>query len=275
MRFLSTLLLIIFPLSTLAAVAFPASDTTTSGQCNAIAGVPGVPGVPGQAGSMGPQGPPGPSGDRGLPGNAGPQGPPGLAGEPGQPGEVGPPGPRSVPGKIGPGGPPGPRGPIGERGPRGMNGGAGPIGPPGNPGVKGEKGEVATIRHSSFTVVKTASQTGSVGDIVTFDEETTNIGEDFNLAQGKFTCEIPGAYVFSFTVMVFAGSAGISLVKNGDIVVGTYTRNGNNYIDQATVMAVLQLQSGDQVWMKYSHRGRIYTESYKFSSFSGFLLHEM
>ncbi|XP_072032002.1 uncharacterized protein [Amphiura filiformis] len=275
MKLASSLLLLVLPLGTLAAVAFDPPEPTPSNQCHAIAGVPGVPGVPGQAGNNGLPGPPGPRGDSGTPGNPGPQGPSGPVGEPGQPGEIGLTGPRSVPGKLGPQGPPGSSGPIGARGPSGLKGEPGPVGAQGNPGLKGQNGEAGSTRHSSFTVVKTSPQEGVVGDIVTFEEATTNIGDDFNLEQGKFTCEVPGVYVFSFTAMIFSGSAGVSLVKDGTVVVGTYTRNTNNNIDQATAMAVLQLQSGDQVWMKFSHRGRVYSESYKFTSFSAFLLHEL
>lgn len=272
---LLAILLLALPLSVCGAVAFHnpgAVQTDTIPVCQVLNGIPGIPGVPGAAGSNGLPGPPGPKGDASTgsgSGASGPQGPPGLDGV------QGPAGPRSVPGKMGPSGPPGPTGPSGGRGPLGLRGAAGPVGPSGGRGVKGEKGDAGQTRHSSFLVGKTTTQRGDTGDIITFDEATTNIGDDFNLQEGKFTCEIPGVYVFSYTVMVFGGTAGTSLFKNEDQVVGTYSRNGNSNIDQSTVSAVLQLESGDKVWVAFTHSGQIYTESYKFTSFVGYLLHEL
>ena len=280
MKVLSTLIFGVIPLCTFASVALDnlnvdPTDQTVTNQCNVIAGVPGIPGVPGAAGSNGLPGPAGPRGDNGTPGSPGPQGPPGPVGEPGVPGSTGTSGPRSVPGKMGPKGPPGSIGPAGARGPPGLKGSPGPVGTQGNSGIKGEKGEPGSMRHSSFMIVKTSPQEGQVGDIITFEEATTNIGDDFNLEQDKFICEIPGVYVLSFTAMVFSASAGVSMVKNGEVVAGTYTRNGNNHIGQGTANAVLQLETGDEIWLQFTHRGRVYTESYKFTFFSGFLLHEV
>ena len=70
-------------------------------------------------------------------------------------------------------------------------------------GDKGDPGAPAHMRKSAFIVIQVHPQTGDPGDVVTFQEATSNIGNHFNLATNRITCDIPGTYVFMFTIVVY------------------------------------------------------------------------
>ena len=261
----------------------------------------GLPGV-GLSGKVGPRGPVGPSGRRGLPGESGANGLPGqggLRGEKGDPGTsikgdkghtgVGLPGPEGARGQKGDQGLPGvglpgktgPRGSIGPTGSQGLPGEPGLDGSKGEPGLdglKGEKGESVHIRRSAFSATKTNEQTGNEDDVVTFQQTTVNINNHFSLSSNKFTCQIPGVYFFIFSIGVYRPTdPHVVLVKNNNLVVTGHTRTlGSNDFDQTGNSALLSLQTGDQVWLKFGSNGdNLHSHDSKYSSFSGFLLYEM
>ena len=248
-------------------------ENTCNTCCQGMAGIPGVPGAAGI---------PGPSGHNGLPGRDG------MKGEIGQPGV-------SVKGQkgdtgFGQRGLPGPEGPSGQRGPPGLQGlpgktgprGQGSTGQPGLTGQKGDKGDSGRTRKSAFTAVKTGSQTGNIGDVVTFDEFPTNINNEFNPSINKFTCVVPGTYFFTYSIGI-AGQGTqepvIALKKNNDYVVGAHSRTGSAVAgdyDHSSNSAILNLMEGDQVWLGFEWKNglSIHSNRHKFTTFSGFLLYE-
>ena len=242
-------------------------ESTCNACCQGVAGIPGIPG---------------PSGHNGLPGRDG------LRGEKGEPGTsikgdkgdigIGLPGPEGPRGQTGDQGLPG-MGLPGKTGPKGSIGSIGRQGEPGLIGLKGEKGEAAHTRKSAFTAVKTNDQTGNANDVVTFQETTVNINNHFSLSSNKFICQIPGVYVFIFSMGVWKPTDPfICLVKNNDLVVTGHTRTvGSDDYDQTGNSALLSLATGDQVWLKFDFRSgsKLHSNQRKYSSFSGFLLYEM
>ena len=213
-------------------------------------------------GSLGPKGDRGESvkgekgdsinGNIGLPGEKGNSGSPGLKGESGSDGLQGP------PGKIGP------------------PGVAGLVGSPGIAGVKGQKGEMGQSRVSAFSAVRTTSfTTSSTGQELPFETVYTNVGDDFNAATGRFTCEIPGIYMFTYNILTHTGTSYTSLTKNNDKINSVY-RHGETFHDMIGNAAVLQLAAGDQVWLRVGNSGqKIYSDSHKYTSFSGVILHKI
>ncbi|XP_072044659.1 LOW QUALITY PROTEIN: complement C1q and tumor necrosis factor-related protein 9B-like [Amphiura filiformis] len=191
-------------------------------------------------------------------------GPQGLRGEKGDKGSQG----VGVPGETGP---------IGPVGPMGIKGITGEAGFSGLNGEKGQKGECGQGRRSAFTAIKTSIQSGSTGDVVTFQETSANINGHFNLATNKFVCVFPGTYVFTCSLGIFEpGDIHINLVMNGNKIVTAHARAlvDSSDFDQASISAILNLQTGDQVWLKFAGNERIYSSSGKYSAFSGFLLYE-
>ena len=250
------------------------STNTCNPCCQGPAGLPGVPGaaaIPGSPGHNGLPGRDGMRGERGEPGVSvkGEKGDVGF-GQIGRPGGEGPRGERGFPGLQGPPGKVGPRGGSGDRGSEGRQG---------DTGLKGEKGESGHTRKSAFTAIKTGSQTGNIGDVVTFQETPTNINNHFSLQSNKFTCQVPGTYVFMFSIGVYYSTDPVIwLVKNGNRVLSVHARTGGSSdYDHTSNSAILDLQVNDNVWLQFAvHGGRnIHSNSDRYSSFSGFLLYEL
>ena len=176
------------------------------------------------------------------------------------------------------------------QGPSGIPGVPGTGGPPGTPGtpgapglsVKGEKGdpgEPISTQKSAFTAIKTDSQTGNVGDVLTFQETETNINNHFNLATNMFTCQIPGTYVFMFGIAVYQNNdPRIELVKNGTPIVTLHATISSNAspFQQSSNSVILNLGVGDQMWLRFtgSNGHRVWSGGRKYSTFSGFLLYK-
>ena len=270
----------------------PVGSTGPPGSTGPIGahGIKGIAGPPGKFGPTGPKGDKGQMGEQGQKGNIGPKGdigptgPQGIQGLKGDVGLVGPQGIKGDPGPIGPKGivgPPGERGEKGwqgEKGSRGDEGIEGSRGKKGPEGEKGEKGESGRPRQSAFFAVKTEAQSGNTGEVVRFDEVVTNIGQDYG-GNGKFVCRVPGVYVFRFTVHAHNSSPWVTLMKNRQKIISSYTYHEEQSLfhDQGANGAVLQLEPGDQVWIQFSdrHGKTVFSNGNRLSSFYGFLLYEI
>ncbi|XP_072025573.1 uncharacterized protein [Amphiura filiformis] len=256
----------------------PQDATQTTNSCHLCCqGASGLPGIPGAAGI------PGSSGHNGLPGRDGMKGEKGELGVSvkGDKGDIGL-GQIGLPGGEGPKGERGTaglQGVPGKTGPRGIIGDPGANGQPGLVGRKGDKGESGRSRKSAFTAIKTGSQSGNIGDVVTFQETPTNLNSDFSLETNKFTCQVAGTYVFMFAIGVhYSTDPVIWLAKNGNRVLSGHARTGGNSdYDHTANSAILNLATGDQVWLQFAWaNGRtIHSNSHKMTSFSGFLLYEL
>ncbi|XP_022110015.1 complement C1q subcomponent subunit B-like [Acanthaster planci] len=222
--------------------------------CQGPAGTPGIPGLPGNQGQFGPAGV---KGDAGVNGQKGEIGPVGAVGNPGPRGDDG----VGLPGKVGPRGPPGLIGANGELGAKGQ---------------KGEPGETPdkSTNRVAFTVTRMSRSHSSTNHNTQLPFELAEVilpGTSFDLATGTFTCDVPGTYVFTFSVGKYGGnSLNVHLRKNDDWVVsGLSTDSGPN--EQVSGSAVLLLQQGDLVYL--TMLGRAWSTSYHYTSFSGFLLY--
>ena len=168
---------------------------------------------------------------------------------------------------------------MGERGPSGKVGSkgiTGPVGSPGTPGVKGQKGEMGQSRLSAFSAVRNTTFTPSTGQALPFEQVHTNVGDDFDTTSGRFTCEIPGIYLFTYNIGTNTNGPLIYLMKNNVHINGVY-RADENLIDIVSNTAVLQLVAGDQIWLKcvYSTH-KIYSNKYHlYTTFSGVIIHEI
>ncbi|XP_077176406.1 complement C1q-like protein 2 isoform X2 [Paroedura picta] len=197
--------------------------------------------------------------------------PPFLQGPKGEPGRPGKPGPRGPPGEPGP---PGPRGPPGERGDAGQPGlpglavpgmGAPGAGPPPAGASSAESGGVGG--GSSSSAAPGAEVTGSLSaafsgpkiafyvglksphegyEVLKFDDVVTNLGNHYNPATGKFTCQVRAS----------------AIAQDAD----------QNY-DYASNSVVLHLDLGDEVYVKLDGGKAHGGNNNKYSTFSGFLLY--
>lgn len=275
-----------------------------------VIGEPGPSGNKGDRGFSGLKGDPGERGEPGINGSTGPMGPPGIAGTKGQKGELGltgsclpsekgekgDVGERGSPGPKGEIGPPGVNGTYGEKGERGlpgMKGNTGKVGPPGARGVvgfrgekgpkgvrgprgpKGSPGESAEQVRSAFSVGLFPSRSfPSPGLPVKFDKVFYNGEGHWDPELHKFNVTYAGVYLFTYHITIRNRPVRAALLVNGIRRLKTRDSLYGQDIDQASNLALLHLNEGDQVWLETLRDWNgVYSSSEDDSTFSGFLLY--
>lgn len=238
-----------------------------------------LPGPEGSQGSPGPPGPTGSPGQMGLPGADGKDGTDGERGEKGDQGEQGKTGNSGKPGLKGRQGVVGRAGRSGLKGKRGSPGMRGPGGPKGETGDLGETGNAGGCNcglqaRSAFSVAISKSYPKERMPI-RFDRILMNEGGHYNSSNGKFTCVVPGVYYFSYDITLANKHLAIGLVHNGQYKIKTFDANTGNH-DIASGSTVLQLATGDQVWLQifYSEQNGLFFDPFWTDSlFTGFLIY--
>ncbi|XP_059583419.1 complement C1q-like protein 2 [Alligator mississippiensis] len=203
-----------------------------------------------------------------------------LAPPPPPPFVQGPKGDPGRPGKPGPRGPPGEPGPAGARGPPGERGDAGKPGLPGLAAGSGG-GEVTGALSAAFSGPKIAFYVGLKSphegyEVLKFDDVVTNLGNHYEPATGKFTCQVRGIYFFTYHILMRGGdgtSMWADLCKNGQVRASAIAQDADQNYDYASNSVVLHLDSGDEVYVKLDGGKAHGGNNNKYSTFSGFLLY--
>ncbi|KAM9845813.1 caprin-2 [Aulostomus maculatus] len=128
----------------------------------------------------------------------------------------------------------------------------------------------------AFTASRTANfAPGNLDQPIVFDQLHSNLGEMYDTHIGRFTCPVNGVYVFIFHILKLAINVPlyINLMRNEEVMVSAYANDGAPDHETASNHAILPLFQGDQVWLRL-HRGAIYGSTWKYSTFSGFLLYQ-
>ncbi|CAN0429594.1 unnamed protein product [Lampetra planeri] len=127
----------------------------------------------------------------------------------------------------------------------------------------------------AFSAARTVNFTpGILDQPIVFDLIISNLGEAFDVTTGRFLCPSNGTYVFIFHILKLAVNVPlyINLMRNDEVLVSAYANDGAPDHETASNHAVLQLVTGDNIWLRV-HRGTIYGSSWKYSTFSGYLLY--
>lgn len=201
-----------------------------------------------------------------------------MAGIPGHPGHNGSPGRDGrdgTPGEKGEKGDPGLIGDKGDTGETGLTGTEGPRGFPGAPGRKGEPGESAFVYRSAFSVgLETRDPVPNIP--IRFTKIFYNQQNHYDSTTGKFRCNIPGLYYFSYHITVYMKDVKVSLYKKDKAMLFTYDQYQDKNVDQASGSVLLHLNSGDEVWLQVYGDGEnngLYADNVNDSIFTGFLLY--
>ncbi|XP_029455862.1 caprin-2 isoform X2 [Rhinatrema bivittatum] len=128
----------------------------------------------------------------------------------------------------------------------------------------------------AFSTARTSNfAPGTLDQPIVFDLLLNNLGETFDIQLGRFTCPVNGTYVFIFHMLKLAVNVPlyVNLMKNEEVLVSAYANDGAPDHETASNHAILQLFQGDQIWLRL-HRGAIYGSSWKYSTFSGYLLYQ-
>ena len=148
----------------------------------------------------------------------------------------------------------------------------------GSQGYKGQKGAPGVVsRMSAFSVHRTSSMHASSGnEVITYNTYTINIGNDFNIGTGFFTCDIPGVYYFAYTIETEGDAmAAVQLMKNGELQndLEAVRKEGSRQIMQSQSI-ILSLQQGDTVNLQLYSDGRLDDTNNKRNTFNGYLIYE-
>ncbi|XP_030287365.1 complement C1q-like protein 4 [Sparus aurata] len=106
-----------------------------------------------------------------------------------------------------------------------------------------------------------------------YNKVYTNIGDAYNSCTGIFTAPVTGVYYFTFFYHAGGKHASkLELFKNCEMIVRSSDhKSGCDGADNGGNAAVLQLQQGDQVYVRMPAHHHVWATSIS-TSFSGFLL---
>ncbi|NXG59227.1 C1QL2 protein, partial [Hemiprocne comata] len=110
-------------------------------------------------------------------------------------------------------------------------------------------------------------------EVLKFDDVVTNLGNHYDPASGKFTCQVRGIYFFTYHILMRGGD-GTSIPRLcWQVRASAIAQDADQNYDYASNSVVLHLDSGDEVYVKLDGGKAHGGNNNKYSTFSGFLLY--
>ncbi|CAC5359537.1 C1QL [Mytilus coruscus] len=126
-------------------------------------------------------------------------------------------------------------------------------------------------RPTFFSSLKTSQTLSNIKDIVKFDDAKINIGGGYDSTTGIYTAPRNGIYIFSCTIMATGGGeVHFQLNKNDQLYTGGYAAKSNH--GSQTVNSLIELRTGDKVYIKHRTSLSQIVHGSHYSTFSGYLL---
>ncbi|XP_010876306.1 complement C1q-like protein 2 [Esox lucius] len=133
----------------------------------------------------------------------------------------------------------------------------------------------------AFSVALTDYGSGNTGPFtidtpLKYKKIFSNAGSGYNPATGIFTAMVRGMYCFRYSM--YSNNSGrpnsvLSLMKNSEMLVTTWnTDDSMNVHESSSNAAVVQLEVGDNVYIKLWANRVIYDDTGNYNTFTGFLL---
>ncbi|XP_045208340.1 hibernation-associated plasma protein HP-27-like [Mercenaria mercenaria] len=167
----------------------------------------------------------------------------------------------------------GPKGPPGRQGAKGDPGKPGTPGTPGTPGLPG-KSVNKTYRMAFFAGLgENKGKLDEDTDLV-FDKVFTNVGGAYDKQTGRVTIPFSGLYHFTVVIAAQGRQKAAAMLMNNGTMVETIWAESIPFWATSSNTAILNLTSGDQVWLVRLKRAP-YIHGYMYSSFSGYSLFDL
>ncbi|PIK59787.1 putative collagen alpha-1(X) chain [Apostichopus japonicus] len=129
---------------------------------------------------------------------------------------------------------------------------------------------------SAFSVSRFGTAEALVDtEIITWDHEFSNVGGDFSPETGIFNCSIAGFYFFTFHIYK-SSSANYPMVRlmlNGEVQVSIIDADYWDSEDSSSNSVILELSVGDIIWLDLYEGRVLHSSYYRYTTFSGTLLH--
>ena len=115
------------------------------------------------------------------------------------------------------------------------------------------------------------------GDRIEFPDVITNIGGWYNNYFHEFTCPMLGVYTFSVSVMSsIGGIARVKIMIDGIVMVTALTDGTSTaQYGHSTNIVIVECDQGQKVWAECNKDCVFYDNSFRYTTFSGMLIHAM
>jgi hypothetical protein len=106
---------------------------------------------------------------------------------------------------------------------------------------------------------------------LSFREKITNIGNQFSIDNGVFSCQTPGMYLFASTICAQIGKRAHASIMNENVVLSSLIAEDKTTHDCGSTTVAVEVRSGENVWVRSENVSLFDSQTY----FSGVLIRKV